>query len=425
MMTAFKEHGTQEKLTTVFLCALPVLVFMSKAAADGILALTGLIFLFFSFKSNNFGWLSNRWFQAVLLFVVFGMVTAVFSPYPKDAFVQSLIYIRWPLAAMALLMVFFNTPARLQTFEKAAFWFLAFVVADGILQMATGADILGHPSVEEHSRMTGPFAKRVLGVYGLKLFFFAFIFVLMQMERTKKNIIIQSVLILLFNVFLLMTGERIVFLLGFLFFLIWFGGVFVAYRELRKLIVTLVASAFSLFALVIALNHELFVKRFVPFVDAMKNFSDTTYGDIFHSAYQLWQLSPLVGVGSRMYTEVCVLKLGYPTDESLYQTVDGLCQHHPHNIYLELLSQNGILGTLIFFAVLFFVFRELMSRALWKKDMMQMTVLLSSVFVIFWPLASSMSIFANNYAGAVWLTIAWALARARILQAQPGAGGKA
>lgn len=414
MMTAFKMQSTSEKWMTLFLCALPVLVFMSKAGADAVFALTGLGFLFYSFKNKRFDWLNNRWFQAVLLFVVFGMATAVFSPFPKDAFVQSLIYVRWPLAAMALIMVFFNSSERLQTFERAAFWFLAFIVVDGIFQLLTGVDLLGHSSGD--SRLTGPFAKRVLGVYGFKLFFFAFVFLLLQMERTRKNIIIQSVLILLFNVFLLMTGERIVFLLGFLFFMVWFVGVFVAYRELRKLIVTLVASAVSLFALVIALNHELLVKRFVPFVDAMKNFSNTTYGDIFHSAYQLWQLNPLVGIGSRMYTEVCVLKLGYPTDESLYQTVDGLCQHHPHNIYLELLSQNGVLGTLIFLTMLFFIFRELLSRALWSKDLMQMTVLSSSVFVIFWPLASSMSIFANNYAGAVWLTIAWALARARHLR---------
>ena len=116
-----------------------------------------------------------------------------------------------------------------------------------------------------------------------------------------------------------------------------------------------------------------------------------------------------------MYNRVCVSKLGYPEDELLYKTVEGVCVRHPHNIYLEVLSQNGILGLLIFLMVLFFIFKELLSKKLWQKDFLMMVILFSSVFVIFWPFATSMSIFSNNYAGVVWLTIAWAIARARNL----------
>ena len=425
MVLSLKQQSGSEKLMTVFLCLLPVLVFMSKVSADAVLSLTGLIFLYFSLRARTLDWLGWPWVRAMALFIVFAMATAVFSPYPEKALTQALIYVRWPLAAVALIVAVFNSPDRLRLFEKAALCFLAFIVADGIVQMVTGVDVLGHPSVEDHTRMTGPFAKRVLGVYGFKLFFFAFAALLLMLERSKKNIIFLSVLIVLFNVFLLLTGERIVFLLCGLFFAIWLAAVAWSNQSIKKHLATLLLSSVAIFAVVVALNHQLFVRRFMPFVDAMRNFSDTTYGDIFHSAFQLWQLSPLVGVGTRMYNEVCVLKLGYPQDESLYRTVEGLCQRHPHNIYLELLAQNGLFGLLIFLAALFFIFRQLLARSLWQKDMLLASVLFSSVFVIFWPLASSMSIFANNYAGAVWLTIAWALARARQLPTQNPAGGQA
>ena len=116
-----------------------------------------------------------------------------------------------------------------------------------------------------------------------------------------------------------------------------------------------------------------------------------------------------------MYHDACVLKLGYPTDEAYFQTVDGICQHHPHNIYLEVLAQNGLLGLGLFLTMLFFIFKTIVNKTLLQRDFLMVTVLFSSLLVIFWPLTSSMSIFSNNYSGAVWLTIGWALARAKYL----------
>lgn len=286
---------------------------------------------------------------------------------------------------------------------------------DGVLQMVTGTDILGHPIIEG-SRMTGFFSKRVLGVYSFKLFFFCFLVVYISIPKTIRNIFIMTLIIVLFNIFLLFTGERIVFLLGVLFLIFWSVAIFLTVPSLRKLLYVSLLTVLVLFTVLIIFNHAILVKRAMPFIEALKNFSSTTYSDIFNSAYQLWQTSPLVGVGTRMYNEVCVAKLGYPEDEALFEQVSGLCVRHPHNIYLELLAQNGILGLILFMVVLYSIFRIIAAKQLWKIDPLLTTIISSSVIVIFWPLASSMSIFANNYAGAVWLTIAWAIARSRIMR---------
>ncbi len=416
MNTLTKQELSDNVFLTIFACALPVFVFASKVSADAIFSLTSLVFLFFIFKTKTYDWLKWPWVQAVFVFSFFGMVTAIFSPYPQEAFTQAFIYIRWPLTAIALIVTVFNYSKRLYQFEKTVFIVLSFLVIDGVFQFFMGFDIFGKPLVDNNVRMTGPFSKPFIGVYSFKMFFFAFLFVYMAVEKTNKNIIGLSVLVLSFNVFLLMTGERIIFLLSVLFFFIWLIGVCISYQALRKKMIPLAVAAFSIFSMIIAFNHAIFIKRVMPFIEAMKNFTNTTYGDIFHSAFQLWQLSPWVGIGTRMYNKVCVLKLGYTEDELLYQTVEGVCVRHPHNIYLEVLSQNGLLGLLIFLGVLFFIFKELLLKELWRKDFLMMLILSSSVLVIFWPLATSMSIFSNNYAGVVWLTIAWAIARARSAQ---------
>ena len=424
MNTLTKQESSDNVFLSVFACALPIFVFASKVSADAIFSLSSLVFLFFIFKTKNYSWLKWPWVRAVFVFILFCMATAIFTPYPKEAFTQALIYIRWPLTAMALVVAVFNSSKRLYLFEKTVFIFLSFLVLDGLFQFFMGFDVFGRPLVDNNLRMTGPFSKPFIGVYSFKMFFFAFLLVYMMVKKTDLNIIALSLLVLFFNVFLLMTGERIIFLLSILFFIIWLASVCISYQALRKKMIPLAVAAFSILSMVIAFNHEIFIRRVMPFVEAIKNFTNTTYGDIFHSAFQLWQLSPVVGIGTRMYNKVCVSALGYTEDELLYQTVEGVCVRHPHNIYLEVLSQNGLLGLMLFLVVLFFIFKELLSKPLWQKDFLMMVILTSSVFVIFWPLATSMSIFSNNYAGVVWLTIAWAIARARNAQQDVLAEGK-
>ena len=397
----------------IFICLLPILAFLSKSSSDITLSFMGLFFVFYSIKHQQYQWLAWPWVKAMLAFITLAMLSSVFSPFPQAAFTQSFIYLRWPLAALALVCLVLTTPERLRLFEKSALLFLVFIVADTVLQIIIGQDILGHQS--GNGRMTGPFSKRLVGVYSLKLFFFAFTSIYFSMTKNPKNIILLTLLILVFNIFLLMTGERMVFIFGFLFFCLWFAAVFVTYKNLRKKIVILLTAGLSAFSGIVIFNHEIFVNRFMPFVEAMKNFSSTTYADIFRSAFELWQLSPWIGVGTRMYHDACVLKLGYPTDEAYFQTVDGICQHHPHNIYLEVLAQNGLLGLGLFLTMLFFIFKTIVNKTLLKRDFLLVRVLFSSLLVIFWPLTSSMSIFSNNYSGAVWLTIGWALARAKYL----------
>lgn len=398
----------------VFIVLLPCVIFISKTGGDIYLTLTGLFFVFYSVKHKKYDWLEWNWVRAILAFILVAMVSACFSPFPKEAFIQSVIYLRWPLAAIALVSLVLINQQRLQLFERAALVFLVLVIADGVLQMVTGADILGH-QVANDIRMTGFFSKRVLGVYSLKLFFFSFVALYIFLEKSLRNILLLSLLLVGFNVFLLFTGERIVFLLGMLFLFLWSIVVISIFKPLR--IYFYVGGLIFISALVVIMivSKGLLAKRVMPFLDAMEGFSDTTYGKIFNSAFELWQTNPLVGVGTRMYNEVCVAKLGYPQDESLVDQVSGLCVRHPHNIYFELLAQNGIVGLLLFILVIYSIFRIISAKNLWKTDPLLTIIISGSVIVIFWPLASSMSIFSNNYAGAVWLTIAWAIARARLM----------
>ena len=107
----------------VFIVLLPIFTFISKTTADVYLTLTGLFFVFYSVKNKEYDWLQWPWVRAIFAFILVAMISACFSIFPKEAFIQSLIYLRWPLAAIALVSLVFTNQQRLQLFERAALVF--------------------------------------------------------------------------------------------------------------------------------------------------------------------------------------------------------------------------------------------------------------------------------------------------------------
>lgn len=402
----------QNRVMMLFVTLLPLLVFASKASADITLTLTGLLGMGYALRSRDAHWLTWSWARAILAFAFFSMAVSPFTPFPRDAFLQSLILLRWPLAGIVLSAWVLNDPLRLERFERSSLYLVIFIIADSLLQLLWGKDIFGHPM--EGDRLTGPFSKMIAGVYSLKLFFFALAYVYLRTHlKGDRALIGMTVGMMFFCVFLLFSGERVVFLLGAMFLVLWLGCA-IALRPVLRLRLLAVLGVSGAGAVLLGIWQAEHIRpRVQAFLDDVSHFSESGYGKIFHSAESLWQQSPWFGIGMRQYSKLCVSE-GGPTDFALASGAD-LCAHHPHNIYLELLAQSGLIGLVLFMVFLGLVFRDLLRKAAWRQDPMLAMILFGSVFIIFWPFASSMSINANNYAGVVWLTIAWALSRARLM----------
>jgi O-antigen ligase len=95
------------------------------------------------------------------------------------------------------------------------------------------------------------------------------------------------------------------------------------------------------------------------------------------------------------------------------------CSTHPHNYYLELLSESGLIGTIlmiIFFAVLlsksYYCLKEY-NRSL-NTELIFLIPFIIVIFIDIWPLRSSGSFFTSGNATFFWLSVAIFLAQKRI-----------
>ena len=91
------------------------------------------------------------------------------------------------------------------------------------------------------------------------------------------------------------------------------------------------------------------------------------------------------------------------------------CSNHPHNYYLELLSETGIIGTglmVIFFLILLKDSFYYLKKYNQENDI-EINLLIPIIIALFlemWPLKTTGSFFTTWNATFIWLTVALLLA---------------
>ena len=117
------------------------------------------------------------------------------------------------------------------------------------------------------------------------------------------------------------------------------------------------------------------------------------------SAYKMFLDNKVIGIGIRNFRNYC--------HEERYKTHADSCTTHPHNTYVQLLAETGLIGFLFGVTLfLYFIFKMLnhLKGALFKKQYLFndfQICLLSAIFITIWPLAPSGNFFNN------WISIVY------------------
>ena len=91
--------------------------------------------------------------------------------------------------------------------------------------------------------------------------------------------------------------------------------------------------------------------RYNELFSIINNFENSSYGVLFNSSIQVWEQNKLFGVGLKNFGLICDKYI------LIIQDIHPTCSNHPHNLYLQILSETGIIG-LILFASLFFIWKK-------------------------------------------------------------------
>ena len=221
------------------------------------------------------------------------------------------------------------------------------------------------------------------------------------LSKSKKYKIFGFVLIAMLFISLLLTGERANSLRGILilsFLIILSRREIFKYKSLLFIIVFLLSIGTYFFSEKIR-NRINVVLNPISEIGLINTIKETQHGAHYYTAIKIMQKYPFFGVGNKNFREEC-LKDDYENPN--YRRIKERCATHPHQIYFELLSEHGFVGTTIIIFVIFFILFKSIKIYQIKKNSIHLASILF-VFSQFLPVVPSGSFFTAWGATIFWL----------------------
>ena len=222
-------------------------------------------------------------------------------------------------------------------------------------------------------------------------------------SRKKKLLALFILLLILIGSFI--TGERSNFiktLFCSLIVLFFFDKKFIKYKIIFGV------SAIILIITGLTLSPKLY-ERFngqiinnIEKKGIIESVKETQHGAHYYTAIEIFKKNIFFGIGNKNFRIECAKKDYYNPN---YLRSEERCSTHPHQIYLELLSEHGIVGTLIILYVIFYILIGNIKVFLVKRNYIHLA---SIAFILstFLPIIPSGSFFVSFNATIFWLNFA-------------------
>jgi O-antigen ligase len=386
---------------------LPLDMLHFRAWAEGVAAFVNLCFLADSAMTWDWAWTRAPWVRLAGLLWFWQLACSM--PWRAAAGWHATLE---ALAAASFLLL----PASLGCFALASpstrrwfRWLLSaaalYIAAACWFQLATGANFWGEPR-SPFGELTGPFLhpeaaaplSRLLFPLALGAGLAPFGTALLLAAGTATIVVI---------------GQRMPLLLT----LLGLAVTALVQRRLRWLIAGVAAAGLLLVAVTPVLLPATWHRLGTQFSAQMRNFPDSAYGQLFGRALVIAADSPWMGRGFDGFRYACTDPATFRALPALGQTLPdgggvGACNLHPHNHYLEALTNAGIPGLLLFTALVA-AWLLAIGRGIARGDAKLRWGLFIAVLIQEWPLASTSSFWDQQIGGIFLLLLGWGLAEAR------------
>jgi len=396
-----------EKIIYFLIVLLPITLVTGPFLSDFSVSLITLLFLYTSFKKKNYFYYQNIFSKIFGIFFLLLLTVSVLSIDPIISLKKTIVYFRFWIFALAVWYIF-DIKKDLIKYLIASFTFIFIIlIIDGYIQFFFKENILGWPLQE--FRVSSLFKDElILGSYLSRLLpiFFA-ILVYSNFENKTYQYLVFFIIFVGTETLTFLSGERVA------FFYINFSSLFLIlamknYKLFRGLSITI--SIIIIFFLVnlypksteriitktmsqleISTNETTALKDLMP-----KKIFSIEYQNLYKSSLKMFYDYKITGVGPRMFRYLCV--------EKKYYVWEG-CSAHPHNNYIQLLAETGLIGFIffigIFLTLIYSIVKHLLFKFIYEKVIFNdfQLCLLSAILISMWPLIPTGDFFNN------WLNI--------------------
>ena len=385
-------------LNTYFLVLfsiIPVSILLGPAISLINILLIVLTFLIIFYKQKNFILLKDQTILLLIILYIYFIFNSLISIDIEIGAMRNFGFIRYIVLFLAI-NYFFSIKGNLN--KVLSVWLSIFLIVlfDVIFEFSLGYNILGFES-ENKKRIVSFFKDElIVGSFlnGVSFILIGYLFTNYEKKKNYQKVLVYIFLILVAGS-MIFTGERsntIKLLIGLTIFFSLNNKIKLKYK------VFFIVSVISIFSVVYNNSSEIRHRYDNDLVNRLTNEDlrkEYIYFRIYNSGFEVFKKYPLLGVGNKNYRlETCRVQ----SNEKY------LCFTHPHNIYLEFLSEHGIVGTLILLSIFFYLFFKNLKIMLLSRNLIQIGCF-SFLLTQFFPILPGGSFFTDFNATFFWINL--------------------
>ncbi len=389
---------------------MPALLITGPFLSDLGVSIIALLFLINSIKNNLTKYYDNYYFKFFIFFCIILILSSLLSENTFVSLKNSLFYFRFGIFSLCFWYLLDKNEKLIKYLFVSILICFSSLIIDGYIQYIFGKNILGIELYNQYRVSSFFGSELILGSYLARFFPILFgLFIFLDQVKKNKLILFFITLIFIFSEGLIfLSGERLALFfmsLSTIFIIIMLKN-YKAYRFWTYLVsICLII----LLMIIFPNSKERFIDQTINDFTRGSFKNDNTQDDklyifskphthMYVTAYNIFLDNKLLGVGPRQFRNEC----------DNYSVGEYSCETHPHNTYIELLSEGGIFAFLIvtgvFFLICYISLKHMLFKILKKKRVIINDFeicLLSSILISLWPFSPSGSFFNN------WMSIVY------------------
>ena len=385
----------QIKILSFFVILLPFSLISGSAMTELSIAILSVACFFLIKISNLSKVLNNRLIIFFLIFYFIIILSSLLSNNILYSLKKTIPYLRYLLFSLTIFFLLKNQKKLLFNFLITLCFANIFLFFGTFYEVFTNSNILGANKIFE-GRVSSFFGDEyIMGSFSSRLLpLMSAVYLICENEKKKIKILFfvgltSGVINIIFS------GERTSFVYM-LTFIIPFTICFFTNSVFKKIIGIL--SLIFIFIFIIYSNPYT-KKRYIDLTLAQfKNQKSTIYSEehtqIYNTAYKIFLDHPIIGAGPNTYRLLYNNKKYYSGKHSK--------NTHPHNTYLQILSEVGLVGVAIPLCLLIILLSKFFAEIFLKKksDLIQISFY-STFLITLFPLIPSGNFF-NSYLSIIY-----------------------
>jgi len=392
------------KFSSILLYFLPAALISGPLISDVILSAVALIFIFLSVREKLWKYYKNNFFYIFSAFYFYILIRTLLSEDPSLALINSLFYFRFGIFSLAIWHLIDNNSDLIKKFFFVLSITLFILIFDAFIQIIFGQNLFGMEMDPGMGwRYSGLFGdEAVLGSYLSKILPLYFALMFFNKTRKKFSNYIFFIIFVFGFALIYMSGERTAFFVTLITFVI----VFIMLEEKK---IKIIFGAFLISGALLIVGSSIINKDFkirmidqtleqIGVMDKNFKFFSTAHQSHYQISMKMFKDNPVFGKGPKTFRAYC-------SDERFKVEFEASCSTHPHNYYVQMLAETGLLGFVFLVLAFLYICKEYLLHKFnvlfHKKKYLSdfEIVLLSCFFISLWPIAPSGNIFNN------WLSI--------------------